>query len=163
MGEPAGQLVDDTLRIWPGVHADIIALEGANERLGHTLEAMYAIRRQLEAIGIRKIIFVGPSPHWRYDLPSIILRTAWKETPRYLATGLEPDVLDRDRELKRDFKNDRSSRYVSLIDLFCTARGCMTYIGDDRRLGITTFDYGHVTVPASEMIARRILVAAITE
>jgi len=130
---------------------------------GHTLEAMYAIRRQLETLGIRKIVFVGPSPHWRYDLPSIILRSAWKDTPRYLATGLEPEVLDRDRELKRDFKIDRYSRYVSLIDLFCTAGGCMTYIGDDRRLGITTFDYGHVTVSASEMIARRILVAAITE
>lgn len=37
MREPAGQLVDDTLRIWPGVHADIIALAGANERLRHAV------------------------------------------------------------------------------------------------------------------------------
>lgn len=37
MGEPAGQLVDDTLRIWLGIHADIIALEGANERLRHAV------------------------------------------------------------------------------------------------------------------------------
>ncbi len=37
MGEPARQLVDDTLRIWPGVHADIIPLEGANERLSHAV------------------------------------------------------------------------------------------------------------------------------
>jgi len=128
----------------------------------HSLKAMYAIRRHLEAIGIRKVIFVGPSPHWRYDLPSIILRTAWANTPRYMTAGLDPDVLARDRELKQDFKADPYSRYVSLIDLFCTARGCMTYIGKDRRLGITTFDYGHVSVPASDMIARQLLTPAIT-
>ena len=37
VGEPARQLVDDTLRIWPGVHADIIPLEGVNERLRHAI------------------------------------------------------------------------------------------------------------------------------
>ena len=35
MGKPARQLVDDALRIRPGVHADVIALESANERLSH--------------------------------------------------------------------------------------------------------------------------------
>ena len=37
MVEPAGQLVGNTLRIRPGVHTDIIALESANERLGHAI------------------------------------------------------------------------------------------------------------------------------
>lgn len=35
--EPDWQLRDDGLRIGPGVHADIVALEGADERLGHTV------------------------------------------------------------------------------------------------------------------------------
>ncbi len=37
MGEPARQLVDNALRIWPRIHADIIALEGADERLRHAI------------------------------------------------------------------------------------------------------------------------------
>ena len=44
MGEPARQLVDDALRIWPGVHTDIIALEGANERLSHAIRLRTADR-----------------------------------------------------------------------------------------------------------------------
>ncbi len=45
MGEPAGQLVDHALGIRPGVYTDIIALESANERLGHAIRL-----RQVEAI-----------------------------------------------------------------------------------------------------------------
>lgn len=37
MGEPAKQPVDSTLRNWPKVHAYIIALEGAEERLCHAV------------------------------------------------------------------------------------------------------------------------------
>lgn len=37
MGEPVGQLIDNVLSIWPRVHAEIIALEGANERLRHAV------------------------------------------------------------------------------------------------------------------------------
>jgi len=37
LGEPAKQLVDDTLRIRPGAHADIIAFECADERLSHAV------------------------------------------------------------------------------------------------------------------------------
>jgi hypothetical protein len=63
MGEPAGQLVDDTLRIWPGVHADIIALEGANERLGHAIRLRTAdwgrARDQSNAPGERPCVASG--------------------------------------------------------------------------------------------------------
>jgi len=36
-GRTSQELVDDTLRIRPGVPTDIIALEGANERLSHAI------------------------------------------------------------------------------------------------------------------------------
>ncbi|SFO10830.1 acyltransferase family protein [Sphingomonas sp. OK281] len=125
---------------------------------GHSLDRMYAIRRYLESAGVRNVLFVGPSPHWRYDLPNIILRSAWENTPRYLKTGLNTDTIELDRSLKTNFKADPYSRYVSLIDLFCTARGCLSYIGGDKRLGITTYDYGHLSLPASNLVSRKTLV-----
>ncbi len=44
MGEPAGQLVDNALRIRAGVHTDIITLESASERLGHVMRLRIADR-----------------------------------------------------------------------------------------------------------------------
>lgn len=130
---------------------------------GHSLERMYAIRDYLESAGVKNILFVGPSPHWRYDLPNIILRTAWENTPRYLTVGLNTDIVELDRHLRSGYKTDRYSHYVSLIDLFCNEKGCLSYMGADKRLGITTYDYGHLSLMASNAVSKRILVNDIVE
>jgi peptidoglycan/LPS O-acetylase OafA/YrhL len=128
---------------------------------GHDLEQMNEIRQHLERIGIRRIVFVGPSPHWRYDLPNIILRAAWEPTPRYMRIGLDEDMIGLDRALQRSFPNDPHARYVSLIDPMCTSVGCLTYFGSDRRSGITTYDYAHLSIVASDFVAKRVLVPTI--
>jgi peptidoglycan/LPS O-acetylase OafA/YrhL len=129
---------------------------------GHSLEKIYALRQFLESAGVKRIIFAGPSPHWHYHLPNVVLRAAWENTPRYMALGLEQNVLALDGQLKRDFKPDGRSQYVSLIDIFCRSGTCMTYLGDDKMRGITTYDYGHLAAVASERAARTALVPAVT-
>src|SRR4051794_35525649 len=42
--EPGWQLRDDGLRVGPRVHADVVTLEGADERLGHAVRLWTADR-----------------------------------------------------------------------------------------------------------------------
>lgn len=63
MGEPARQLADETLRIRPGIHTDIIAFEGADERLSHAVRLRAAdwgrARDQPNAPGKRTCVASG--------------------------------------------------------------------------------------------------------
>jgi hypothetical protein len=69
--------------------------------------------------------------------------------------------IEEDKTLKRQFKSSPSLVYVSLIDYFCNPKGCLTRIGNDKKLDITTFDYGHLTPKTSRVLARDLLVPTI--
>jgi hypothetical protein len=131
------------------------------QNTGHDLEAMYRIRAFLEAAGVRRIIFTGPGPHWYHALPDVLLAKLWPETPQYSAVALDTSFFAKDRQLALGFKPDGRSEYVSLIASFCDGARCLTRIGEDRMLGITTIDYGHLSLVASDYFARQILVQKI--
>ncbi|MET0321189.1 MAG: hypothetical protein ABW069_10750 [Duganella sp.] len=51
--------------------------------------------------------------------------------------------------------------FADLIGQFCNAQGCLVYLGDDKTKGLTAWDYGHLTLPASDFIADTLLVKLI--
>lgn len=136
-----------------------IVIVGQN--LGHKVERMYSIGSALESLGVQKIIFTGPSPHWTSDLPRIVVRKLWVDTPDRTFTGIDAKVLKDNEALKQNFKSNSSRYFVSIIDYFCNEMGCLTRIGSDRQSGITTWDYGHLTPIASGAFARDVLVPLI--
>jgi peptidoglycan/LPS O-acetylase OafA/YrhL len=129
----------------------------------HDAVKMSLIRSTIESLGIKNIIFTGPSVHWQRDLPKVMLRDLWPQTPQRTLIGVENKVLQVNQTLKNEFKPSASSQFVSIIDYFCDKKGCLTYIGNDRKLGITSFDYGHLTPIASEAFAKDVLVPAIVK
>lgn len=128
------------------------------QNLGHDVAQMSLISAELESRGIKNIIFTGPTPHWTSDLPRIILRQLWKDTPQRTFTGVDTKVLEANRMLKSKFISSPSRRFVSIIDYFCDEKGCLTRIGSDKKYGITSWDYGHLTPVASDAFARDVLV-----
>ena len=60
-----------------------------------------------------------------------------------------------DEYLRAMFAHHPSVRYVSLIDCFCTSDGCLTRVPPSGEL--TTWDYGHLTTPGAEVVARYLL------
>jgi len=44
---------------------------------------------------------------------------------------------------------------VSLIECLCNAEGCLTLVPQSADL--TTWDYGHLTTPGAELVARYLL------
>jgi peptidoglycan/LPS O-acetylase OafA/YrhL len=127
----------------------------------HNIATMSLIRSSLESLGIKNIIFTGPVVHWQRDLPKVILRDLWENTPQRTFVKVDNRVSKVNQVLKNEFKSSASSQFISAIDYFCNKEGCLTHIGKDRKLGITSFDYGHLTPIASDAFARDVLVPSI--
>jgi peptidoglycan/LPS O-acetylase OafA/YrhL len=109
--------------------------------------------RHLSDAGIRNIVVIGPPPYWSGDLPAILLR-AWTATgavPLRLSSDLK-DVSRPIDELLRQSVRDASS-YVSLLDLLCDQKGCLTLVPDAPD-SLFTPDYGHFSSPGADYVAR---------
>jgi len=132
------------------------------QNLGQTLGTFEKIAAKLKGLGVKKVIFTGPSPHWTTDLPKIIVRRLWENTPRRTYVGIDTKVIETNRNLKLNFKDSEFQKFVSIIDLFCNKQGCLTYIGDNKKTGVTSWDYGHLSPIASNYLAKNLLVNVIT-
>ncbi|MGZ8262354.1 MAG: SGNH hydrolase domain-containing protein, partial [Methylotenera sp.] len=128
------------------------------QNLAHNLSKMSEISTRLKSLGVKKIIFTGPSPHWTSDLPKLILTKIWINTPRRTYIGINQKVLAANADLQRGFKQTKTDKFINIIDLFCNQEGCLTYLGEDKKTGVTTWDYGHLTPISSEYLAKNRLV-----
>ncbi|MBK9662825.1 MAG: acyltransferase [Nitrosomonas sp.] len=128
------------------------------QNLKHNSADMDKLSRALLNIGVQKVIFTGPTPHWLPNLPSVIASRFISNTPRYALSGLDKGFLVLDERLKSETLSMPHLKYVSMIDYFCRAEGCLIYYGDNVAEGITTHDYGHLTPIASDSFAKDVLV-----
>ncbi len=127
----------------------------------HSPEKLQRIATFLRELGVRRVILVGPVPHWAGELPHILARSRLF-MPRRLKDHLVSKHRDLNNILKRALPNDAHQKYADLMQLLCNDQGCLTYLGDDVKSTITTWDYGHLTPFASEFVARELLVDLIT-
>lgn len=117
-----------------------------------------------KSLGVEKIIVVGPVPRFTQNLYQLVIRKYWAATPRRVKGDLRQEPFTRDRELQDKFgKGQGGFTYISAINGFCDAAGCMTYVGADRLAGLVTFDYGHLSLPASKFFAETVLSPAIMD
>ena len=128
---------------------------------GHDLQSMLQISDTLKADGVKKVIFAGPAPHWLKPLPNIIALKLWENTPAFSKYALDQNFNDLDKKLNSLFPKSSERTYVSLIDNLCNSNGCAVFLGDDKKLGITSWDQGHITPIASQKLAKEVLVPEI--
>lgn len=136
-----------------------VVIVGQNEN--HDPANLRRIFLALKEAGVKRVIFTGPTPHWSVELPKTIMKSLWINTPRRTTLGLNTVVIDQNTELKKRLANS-GAVYADIISAFCNKDGCMTYLGDDIKTGITSWDYGHLTPLASEYLAKKLLVDLIT-
>lgn len=129
----------------------------------HTLEKFEEVAIKLKEMGVKKVVFTGPTPHWTTNLPKIVVRKLLVNTPRRTYIGIDHQVLKANLELQQNFQNSEARIFVNIIDLFCDQEGCLTYLGDDNKTGITTWDYGHLSPIASNYLAKNLLVNLIID
>jgi hypothetical protein len=106
--------------------------------------------------GVEQVVLVGPVPSWKPYLHQVIATQHWPAPPRYLQTSLDRRILAVDRQLAAKYAGSTVLRYASAIDALCTEAGCLTYLGNDVKTGLTTWDYGHLTPATSVYVAERL-------
>ena len=127
-------------------------------------EGISQLYNNIKNFGVNKIIFIGQSPEWNAFLPNIIMRTSVGKIPRHSLKGLNLKTIEDNKKIKLDFElNNTSSskQFINLIDLFCNDDGCMIYLDQDIKSGITTFDNNHLSPIASDYLAKILLVNAV--
>ena len=108
----------------------------------------------LKLAGVNKIIVVGPVPEWSQFLNRYFARHYWDEKPTRLKENLNQEVFKTDALMKQIIAKTEGVSYVSMLDLLCNQQGCQTYLNNDYNNSLTTFDYGHLTLVASEYVAK---------
>ncbi len=137
---------------------DVVLIAHMNE---HSIDKFNQITEKLKSLGIKKVIFMGPTPFWTMDLHKIILTKLWINTPRRTYEGINKTILAENSLLQEKFVKNDTSIYVSLIDFLCNKDGCLTYVGSDKKTGLTFFDGQHLTPAASDYVAKNLLVKKI--
>lgn len=125
--------------------------------------ARYAdIVAKLKALGVQKVVLLGPTPHWTADLPNLMMTKFWLNTPRRTHIGIDPAFTASNAALQAQFKPTEGVVMVDLIGFLCNKEGCLTYLGKDKKTGIVSYDYGHFTPLASDYVGRELLAGIIT-
>ncbi len=115
------------------------------------------ISKTLSAIGVKKILFLGKSPEWKSDLPKIILRKYWIHTPKRSTANLNTDNDSSDRAAKIFVNTSPNSQFIDLKEYFCNEMGCLVYLGDNPKIGLTSLDGNHLSPIASDDVAKNLL------
>jgi hypothetical protein len=132
------------------------------QNTGQTAAGFSQIAAKLKSIGVKKIIFAGPTPHWKDDLPHLILTRLWLNPSARTEKGIDKTAAEVNARLLAEFKQSDSVALLDIMGVFCDKQGCLTYLGKDRKTGITSYDYGHLTPIASDYLAKHLLVKAVT-
>lgn len=153
------------------VHSNFQALKTINttkpdivligQEQGHDLARMQQLAATLKAMGVRKILFAGPSPHWQKGgLPTLIATRFWGNVPEHTYYGIDMKIKNLDERFKASFPKDSQAQYISLFDHFCNSNGCQTFLEGSIQK-VTTYDYGHLAAAASDSFARSVLLPQI--
>ncbi|MBP7954151.1 MAG: acyltransferase [Nitrosomonas sp.] len=117
-----------------------------------------AMAEKLLSLGVKKIIIAGALPQWEADLYKIVATDFWNAIPRRTFRGVHKETIDADKKFKAGLKLSNRVVFADLMSAFCNNEGCLTYLGSDVKLGLTTWDGGHLSPMSSEYLAEQYLV-----
>ncbi len=133
----------------------VILAQSVAHETNSNLEQIAIVLKQL---GVKQVLVLGPLPYWNLPLHKLILKKYWHYTPKRLATALNPDIFITDSIMKAKYVNTNSDvKYISLLDLFCNKKGCITYVDNNKREGLVTFDINHLSPTGSIFLANKLL------
>jgi hypothetical protein len=125
--------------------------------LGEVLRTAARVR----ALGVRRVLVLGPLPRWLEHAPDIVLRE-WQRRGVIVdrtMIELDPSLTPVDAALKSALGADIAPniRYVSPLRRLCDTRGCQILTTYRGRLEPMAWDDAHLTVAGSEFLARSVL------
>lgn len=115
------------------------------------------IAHKLKSFGVKHVIVVGPMPQWQPDLYQIVARRYLDNVPKRISYGTKDDVFKTNQIMKERYSSNSDFVYVSLIDLLCEGRECLTQVGSNLLTDLVTIDYGHLSLAGSTYVSKKAL------
>lgn len=157
--DPCAQSNWTALQTIAAAKPDVVVV--AQDR-GQLISRSHRIGDRMNRLGVTRTLIMGPTPRWRTGLPTIVARRLWHDTPRHTLVGFDPSLDGLNNTLAEHLTTSEQMAFVDIMDLFCGPPGCLTYVGDDRRSGLTSADGNHLRPAASDYLARQRLARMIT-
>lgn len=139
---------------------DIVILYSWWHNKRYDLRNLEATVEQIQQAGVPRIILLGAVPYWRKHLPQILLEE-WKKGPVQALPPLRLDDVFLDPEVRRatEIMRERAQRmgieFISGMDFFCNAQGCLTRLSEDATQPLS-YDYGHLSTGAAAFYIERL-------
>ncbi|MBC5765163.1 acyltransferase family protein [Ramlibacter albus] len=110
----------------------------------------------LKALGVRRVVVIGPVPHWQPSLAKALATDMrarhLKAPPDVTTTGLQGGEFIIDAPLRAAALRSGAA-YISALNLLCTpARVCKVW-ADKEKTTLMTFDNAHLTEEGSAWLA----------
>lgn len=131
---------------------DVLLLSSNNS---FDIEYIRKFSMMVKGYGVKKVLVLGQRPHWKRFLHKIILDEYWKSTPRYIPGHLDDELMSFTKKFQSQLKRDEPFDFVDEMQAFCSAEGCLAFLGDNRREGLITADTVHLRPFASVWLARQ--------
>jgi hypothetical protein len=119
----------------------------------------------LKSFGVKKIIFIGQAPQWTNELPKIIARKFWIYTPQRTFEEINEQILINNSVLLTQFKEKalKDAKFIDLVGFLCNEKGCLIRLDEDKKNNIVNWDSCHFSLPASDFVAKNLLIKALEE
>ncbi|MBI3553520.1 MAG: acyltransferase [Elusimicrobia bacterium] len=118
------------------------------------LDKLPETARRLREAGAKRIVLIGPTPHWQGPLSSVLVRyvttTRAEAVPARMRFGLDDSIPALDRRLEAAASALRI-KYVSAYRTLCNTEGCLISIGANSA-NLTAFDNTHLTAAAARLV-----------
>jgi peptidoglycan/LPS O-acetylase OafA/YrhL len=145
-------LNDDTIQAIRDARPDVVILYSWWHNKRYDLRNLEATVQEIKKAGVPRIIMLGAVPYWKKHLPQILLEE-WKKGPvqarpplRLPEAFLDPEVRNATARM-RERAQKVGIEFISGMDYFCNAQGCLTRLTDDAAQPLS-YDYGHLTTGA---------------
>lgn len=133
---------------------EVLILSQAGDHLSTDWDAL---ANHVRDLGVGRVVLVGPAPMWVPSLPEIFINRFWETRTPHIAYGLSTARLTLDEDLRRRFAASTTLTYVSIINRFCDADGCLAVIPGIDPPELMTFDAVHLTPLGSVYLAQHVL------
>lgn len=118
------------------------------------------ISKYIASISSARVILVGPVSQWKPSLPQVMVKSYnWKNPDDMISdSGLDVEVIQTDKLMKKRYDNTSDLTYISLIDRLCntekTPYSCRVRADDESLLQV---DYGHLSEEGSLYVVNNYL------
>ncbi|EEV7160171.1 acyltransferase [Escherichia coli] len=138
------------------VKPDVVVLA---QRFQHEETDWQDIAEKIHALGVKKVIVLGPVPQWKGSLPLIVAKN-YNPNDIYIDNRfLDKQIVATNNKMKTISKDNEGYDFVDILDGLCAREGtelkCRSRV--DSGFTLMSMDYGHPTDEGSVFIGKNII------